>query len=109
MIKTAKDSIVIIDGYADNSIFDFLIGSKKWIKKRVICHKTNRINDEFLDRFVKEYGPIAITEDKTYHDRFLIIDNEVYLIGASLNSIGHKTSSIIKCNHFKVQDIINDV
>ena len=108
LIKKAIESVIIIDGYADDSLFDFLIGSKKGIKKVVICHKANRISKEIINRFEKEYGPIVIKVDKTYHDRFLIIDNEVYLIGTSLNSIGHKTSSVIKCNQFNIKDIIKD-
>ena len=108
LIKKAIESVIIIDGHADDSLFDFLIGSKKGIKKVVICHKPNRISKEIRNRFEKEYGPIVIKEDKTYHDRFLIIDNEVYLIGTSLNSIGNKTSSVIKCNQFNIKDIIKD-
>ena len=108
LIKKAIESVIIIDGYADDSLFDFLIGSKKGIKKVVICHKANRISKEIINRFEKEYGPIVIKEDKTYHDRFLIIDNEIYLMGTSLNSIGHKTSSVIKCNQFNIKDIIKD-
>ena len=108
LIKKAIESVIIIDGYADDSLFDFLIGSKKGIKKVVICHKANRISKEIINRFEKEYGPIVIKVDKTYHDRFLIIDNEVYLIGTSLNSIGYKTSSVIKCDQFNIKDIIKD-
>lgn len=108
LIKKAIESVIIIDGYADDSLFDFLIGSKKGIKKIVICHKANRISKEIINRFEKEYGSIVIKEDKTYHDRFLIIDNEIYLMGTSLNSIGHKTSSVIKCSQFNIKDIIKD-
>ena len=108
LIKKAIESVIIIDGYADDSLFDFLIGSKKGIKKVVICHKTNRISKEIINRFEKEYGPIVIKVDKTYHDRFLIVDSEIYLMGTSLNSIGHKTSSVIKCNQFNIKDIIKD-
>ena len=74
----------------------------------MICHKANRISKEIINRFEKEYGPIVIKEDKTYHDLFLIIDSEIYLVGTSLNSIGHKTSSVIKCNQFNIKDIIID-
>ncbi len=108
LIKKAIESVIIIDGYADDSLFDFLIGSKKGIKKVVICHKANRISKEIINRFEKEYGPIVIKVDKTFHDRFLIVDSEIYLMGTSLNSIGHKTSSVIKCNQFNIKDIIKD-
>ena len=108
LIKKAIESVIIIDGYADDSLFDFLIGSKKGIKKVVICHKANRISKEIINRFEKEYGPIVIKVDKIFHDRFLIVDSEIYLMGTSLNSIGHKTSSVIKCNQFNIKDIIKD-
>lgn len=89
LIKEAKESVIVIDGYADNSLFDFFIGSKKNIKRTIICHKADRISNDIIKRFKEEYGEIIIKENKSYHDRFLIIDNNVYLMGASLNSIGH--------------------
>lgn len=73
-----------------------------------MCHKTDRIEKPFLERFIKEYGPITIKEDKSYHDRFLIIDDDIYLLGASLNSLGNKTSTITKTNEYKIEDIYKD-
>ena len=97
LIKKAKESVIVIDGYADNSIFDFYIGSKVGIKKIIICHKTDRLSKEIIARFEKEYGEISIKEDKSYHDRFLIIDNEIiYHVGTSLNYLGNKTFIITK-------------
>ena len=108
LIRSARNKVIIIDGYADNSVLDFLTGIKKDIKKIILCHKTDRIEKPFLERFIKEYGPITIKEDKSYHDRFLIIDNDVYLLGASLNSLGNKTSTITKTNEYKIKDIYKD-
>lgn len=108
LIKEANESVVVIDGYADNSLFDFFIDSKKNIKKTIICHKADRLSKTITKRFEEEYGEIIIKEDKSYHDRFLIIDDEIYLVGTSLNSIGSKTSCIIKCSQLKIKDIISN-
>lgn len=94
LICSAKHEVVVIDGYADDSIFDYFVNSTPNIKKTIITHKVNRISSEVLSKFVKQYGNISIKEDKSFHDRFLFIDNEVYIIGASLNSLGRSTSVI---------------
>ena len=94
LICSAKNEVVVIDGYADDSIFDYFVNSTPNIKKTIITHKVNRISSEVLTKFVKQYGNISIVEDKSFHDRFLFIDNDVYIIGASLNSLGRSTSVI---------------
>lgn len=108
LICTAKRRVVIIDGYADRSALDFFIDSKIGIKKEIICHKVDRIDPLIIQRFVKEYGNIVIKEDKSYHDRFLIIDDDIYILGASLNALGNKTSVITKTDQYKIKDIYKE-
>ena len=43
-----------------------------------------------LARHNQQYPPIAVTESPRFHDRFLIIDDAVYHIGASLKDLGKK-------------------
>lgn len=108
LICSAKKRIIIIDGYADSSVLDFFVGSKKEVRKTIVCHKIDRIDDSTLERFSKQYGDITINEDKTYHDRFLIIDDDIYLLGTSLNSLGNKTSTITKTDQYNIAEIYQD-
>ena len=108
LICSAKKRVIIIDGYADFSVLDFFVGSKKGVRKTIVCHKIDRIDDSTLERFSKQYGEIAIKEDKTYHDRFLIIDDDIYLLGTSLNSLGNKTSTITKTDQYNIAEIYQD-
>ena len=43
-----------------------------------------------------QYPPIVITETKNIHDRFLIVDEEVYHIGASFKDLGKKLFAFSK-------------
>lgn len=108
LICYAKKRVIIIDGYADSGVLDFFLGSRKGIAKIVLCHKAERIESAALERFIKEYGEITIKEDKTYHDRFLIVDDDIYLLGSSLNSLGKKTSTITKTDEYKIEDFYQD-
>lgn len=67
-------------------------------------------NNTDLAKFNKQYS------DKTVeyiqlphhnHDRFLIIDDEVYLLGASLKDLGNTWGAIIKMNETKKDDILD--
>lgn len=107
LICSAKERVIVVDGYADNSALNFFCGIKKSINKIILCHKPDRIERAFLNRFIQEYGDITIKEDKSYHDRFLIIDDDIYLLGASSNSLGNKTSTITKTDKYKIEDIYN--
>jgi hypothetical protein len=43
-----------------------------------------------------QYAAITILTTANYHDRFLIIDNTVYHIGASLKDLGKKLFAFSK-------------
>ena len=60
---------------------------------------TKRISDQLqldLKKHNSQYEPIQINTSNAYHDRFLIIDNTVYLIGASLKDLGKKLFAFSK-------------
>lgn len=50
------------------------------------------------NKFNKRYGNLEIKQFGKSHDRFLIIDNDTYHIGASLKDIGKKWFAFSKIN-----------
>jgi len=49
-----------------------------------------------LTRHNAQYEAINIKESTIFHDRFLVIDNVVYHIGASLKDLGKKLFAFSK-------------
>ena len=49
-----------------------------------------------LAKHNSQYPPIVLTEVKNIHDRFLIVDDDVYHIGASLKDLGKKLFAFSK-------------
>ncbi len=43
-----------------------------------------------IEKYSRQYAPIEVVESSRFHDRFLIIDETVYHIGASLKDLGKK-------------------
>jgi len=90
LIKSAKNSIKLIDNYIDESVLT-LFSKNQNVDVTIYTKKITRALRLDLDRYNAQYKPITIREFNSSHDRFLIIDDkEVYHIGASLKDLGKK-------------------
>lgn len=91
LIKSANDSIVLIDNYIDDTVFTLL--SKRDTKVKATIYTKNITKQLELDiqKHNAKYPSIELKKFDSSHDRFLLIDNkEVYHIGASLKDLGKK-------------------
>ena len=96
LMRSAKKSIILIDNYIDESVLMLLSKRVDNVIAKII---TRRISPELLsdlERHNLQYPSIEITESQRYHDRFLIIDDVVYHIGASLKDLGKKLFAFSK-------------
>jgi hypothetical protein len=98
LVKSATKSIVLIDNYLDESVLILLSKRKENVKCQIF---TNKISAQFkldLEKFNTQYAPVEVKEFSKSHDRFLIIDNDIYHIGASLKDLGKKWFAFSKIN-----------
>lgn len=98
LIASAKKSIVLIDNYVDESVLVTLSKRRPGVSGVIYTGKLTRQLQLDLDRHNSQYPKIVIHEYKQVHDRFLIIDDEIYLIGASLKDLGKKMFGFSKLN-----------
>lgn len=96
LIKSAKSRIILIDNYIDETVLTML--SKRCVGVDATI-QTVAITQQFkldLDKHNAQHPIIKITIRKNIHDRFLIIDNDIYHIGASLKDLGKKLFAFSK-------------
>lgn len=99
LIKSASDSIVLIDNYIDDTVLTLL--SKRDVKVKVTIYTKNITKQLELDlqKYNEQYPKIELKKFDSSHDRFLLIDEkEVYHIGASLKDLGKKWFAFSKFN-----------
>ena len=90
LIKQAKDRIILIDNYIDESVLLIMAKRNKNVKAEII---TKTLSPGFLldmKKHNQQYSVIQAYGFTQAHDRFLIIDQEVYLLGASLKDLCKK-------------------
>ena len=90
LIKSAKKSITLIDNYIDESVLLMLAKRNDGVTAKIITRSISDTLKLDLEKHNKQYPPVEIQESDKYHDRFLIIDEEIYHLGASLKDLGKR-------------------
>ena len=109
LIKQAKHSIVLIDNYIDETTLTML--SKRDTSVSATIYTRQLSNQQQLDitRHNQQYPPITVNLCQRNHDRFLIIDDVVYLFGASLKDAGKKLFAYIKMQETPAAELLNNI
>ena len=91
LIRTAQESIILIDNYVDDSVLTILTKRRKNVRVTIFTKSISKQLALDVKKYNEQYPPIEIKEFKNSHDRFIIIDNTtVYHFGASLKDLGKK-------------------
>ena len=107
LIESAKESIVLVDPYADDKSLVYLSHKKEGVRVTIYKSNHSKLKQTEIEAFSKQYGELEIKEFNESHNRFLILDsNEVYDLGTSLNSIGNKIFTINKEELKEVANIL---
>ena len=95
LFEKADKSILLIDPYCDREALRYCAKRKNGVAVR-ICHGSHAaLSHQDIDAFSKQYGPLLVKQDSSFHDRYLILDGkECYHIGASLNRAGKRVFGV---------------
>ena len=90
LIRSAKRRIVLIDNYVDERVLLLFTKRKARVGVQILTRTIGRQLANDIAKFNAQYPIIEAREFKLAHDRFLIIDDDIYHVGASLKDLGKK-------------------
>ena len=96
LFRSANNRIVIIDNYMDDTVLVQLSKRKPGVKVDIydgIISKQLKLD---VEKHNLQYPGVTLHKFDKAHDRFIIIDEEVYHIGASLKDLGKKLFAFSK-------------
>lgn len=96
LIKSAKKRIVLIDNNIDESVLLMLSKRSKKVKATIVTRSIPKALQLDINKQNEQYPPIEIQTNSNYHDRFLIIDKDVYHLGASFKDLGKRIFAFTK-------------
>ena len=90
LVRKAARRIVLIDNYIDDTVLTMLSKRADGVEATIYTGKISKQLLLDIDKHNAQYPPITVRTFSKAHDRFLIIDQTVYLIGASIKDLGKK-------------------
>ena len=96
LIRSARTRIVLIDNYIDESVLLMLSKREPGVTAEIYTGKIPQPLLLDLQKHNSQYEPVTLSQTHNIHDRFLIIDDTVYHIGASLKDLGKKLFAFSK-------------
>ena len=104
LFLTAKLRIIIIDSYLDYSVLEMMNDCNVDITIYIASHTP--ITNREISLFQTNHR-LNVIRTNNYHDRFIIIDDELYSVGSSIKDIGKKISHISKLDYISINDLLN--
>ena len=93
LIRSAKKRIVLVDNYIDDSVLCQLDKRGTDVSATIYTPPISKAFRLDLARHNAQYPPIEVKTFIKAHDRFLIIDDSVYHVGASFKDLGKKLTA----------------
>ena len=108
-IREAKKRIVLIDNYIDETVLAMLDKRGKDVTAKVYTKNISRQLSLDFDKHNAQYAPIEVEQFDRAHDRFLCIDDTVYLIGASIKDLGKKWFGFTKIDGWTTDELLSKI
>ena len=96
LVKRAKKRIVLIDNYIDETVLTLLDKRNNGVLATIYTKRIDRQLQLDIERHNDQYAPIDVRQAQRIHDRFMVIDDTLYHIGASIKDLGMKLFAFSK-------------
>lgn len=96
LIRSSNARVVLIDNFVDDRVLTLLDKRNDAVSATIYSRYTEQFRLD-LAKHNEQYNPITFIQlPHKSHDRFLIIDEDVYLMGASVKDMGTSLCAITK-------------
>ncbi len=106
LVKSARKRIILIDNYIDETVLTLLDKRADGVTAEIYTQQISQQLQLDIQRHDSQYAPIPVHILTRSHDRFLLLDDDVYHIGASLKDLGKRWFAIMKMQETKAEEII---
>ncbi|MDE6047397.1 MAG: virulence RhuM family protein, partial [Anaeroplasmataceae bacterium] len=106
LFTSAKSSIILIDGYVDISVLDMLTDIS--IPITIYTYPSSTLTNQDIDKFNIRHN-LTIIKTNKLHDRFIIIDDTIYLCGSSIKDAGKKRFVLVRLESINKKDLLKNM
>ena len=93
LVRSAKQEIVIIDPFADDTVLSLMLKRNPGVNAIIYSARINQTMKAECERLNRQCPPVELRTMREVHDRFIVVDETVYHIGASIKDLGNKLTA----------------
>jgi hypothetical protein len=93
LVRSAKQEIVIIDPFADDTALSLMTKRNPGVNAIIYSARINQTMKTECERLNWQCPPVELRTMREVHDRFIVVDETVYHIGASIRDLGNKLTA----------------
>ena len=101
LIKAAKQEIILVDNYVDAKTFDLLDVRVAGVRATIYTERVDASLQRLQQLHNQEHASLPVNiaaYTHPFHDRFLIIDDDLWHCGASFKDLGRRLFAIDRLN-----------
>ena len=105
LIRSAEKRIILVDNFVDERVLTMLDKRNEGVSAEVHTRYYEQTKLDF-DKHNQQYEPINYVQlPHSVHDRYLIVDDDVWLLGTSVKDMGRGLCTIIKMG-FRPEEVL---
>ena len=98
LVRSAKKEIIIIDPFANDTSLSLVAKRAVGVNAVIYSARITRMMKDEVDRINRQFPTVELQMMRDVHDRFIIVDETIYHVGASIMDLGCKMTAFSVLN-----------
>lgn len=106
LVRSAKKELVIIDPYANDMVLSLMAKRAEGVNATIYSARITHAMREEEARLNKQFPTVRLENMREVHDRFVIVDDVVYHVGASFKDLGNQMTAFSVLNFVTKEQVL---
>ena len=109
LVRSAKKELVIIDPFANDMVLSLMAKRAEGVNAIIYSARITRAMREEEARLNRQFPIVRLENMREVHDRFVIVDDVVYHVGASFKDLGNQMTAFSVLNFITKEQVLSMV
>ena len=106
LVRSAKKELVIIDPYANDMVLSLMAKRAEGVNAIIYSARITHAMREEEARLNRQFPTVRLENMREVHDRFVIVDDVVYHVGASFKDLGNQMTAFSVLNFVTKEQVL---
>jgi prophage antirepressor-like protein len=106
LVRSAKKELVIVDPYANDLVLSLMAKRAEGVNATIYSARITHAMREEETRLNRQFPTVHLENMREVHDRFVIVDEVVYHVGASFKDLGNQMTAFSVLNFITKEQVL---